>query len=124
MKKIIFLFSLVLAFASCSKDDEEASTINIEVTKNGVAVANEKVYLFINEINAGSPLFIPDGAEKTVVTGSNGIASFAIDALDLEVIDSQTTFNFAVFGTNNQVLGRTSVTVKKGETKTGRITLN
>ncbi len=116
----------VFALNSCSDDDNISSTmVKIKVTKMGKVASGVTVCLFDSHSGPGSSFFTPFHAKKKVVTESNGVASFDLQEVhDLNIIDKQTTFYFGVFkgeDTNPQILGKTAVTIKKGETKEGSI---
>lgn len=118
------LFSVV----SCRKDGDgisintkTTSQVNVKVLKNGRPSNGTTVYLFDAKRGPHSSFFTPFHSFKSVVT-ENGIAPFEFKKIDLNVIDSQTTFYFAVFDENEELLAYQGVTIKKGETKT--ITIN
>ncbi len=120
----------VFALNSCSDDDDNTSSttstiVKIKVTKAGKVASGVTVCLFDSDSGPGTPFFTPFSAKKKVVTESNGIASFNLqEVYDLNVIDKQTTFYFGVFegkDTDPVVLGKTAVTIKKGDTKEGSI---
>ena len=51
-------------------------------------------------------------------TNKEGIAIFELGRLDLEVIDSQSTFYFATFAEDEKtIIGSTAVTIKSGDKK-------
>ncbi|MDY3547726.1 hypothetical protein PG291_03820 [Riemerella anatipestifer] len=129
MKKFllfIFVCSLGMCLFSCNRDDDkEAKTETkalITVKKNGVLQAATTVYMFKTGKGPNSSFFTPFHADKQVVTDKGGTATFELlDSFDLNIIDTQTTFYFAVFDGNEKLLGKTAITLKKGETKSSEI---
>ncbi len=123
MKKLLFMFvalSTVL-FTSCDDDEEVSSTVEITVKKNGEIQTGVTVCMFSSEKGYDTYFFNPMFADKKVVTEGSGVASFELqEVYDLDVIDTQTTLYFAVFK-GNKVLGKTALTIKKGENKTAVI---
>lgn len=126
MKKLFLffsLFSLVLITSSCDKDDNVSAFAKIEVKQGGVAQSGVTVYMFTEQTGPTSSFFKPLHSSKSVVTESNGIATFELqETFDLNTIDTQTTLYFGVFGQNDIVLGSTALTIKEGETKA--VTIN
>ncbi len=131
MKKLVLLFvSLaMIGLTSCSKDEEEkvSTIVNVKVTNKGKAEAGVTVCLFSEQAGFNSPFFTPFHADRKIITESDGVARFELqNVFDLDAVRKQTTFYFGVFkgsDTDPTVLGKTAVTIKKGETKTVEITL-
>ena len=129
MKKIFYLTCILataLSFCGCKKD--EAKTLaEVTVMERNAPKPGVTVYMFGSRKGPGTTFFEPFFADKTVVTESNGVATFELqDVFDLDAVSTQTTLYFAVFSgssTSATVLGQTAVTIKKGETKTVTITL-
>lgn len=125
MKKIFLVSILIvstflLILSSCTKDT--AATAKITVKKSGVEEAGITVYMFDSNQGPNTGFFEPFFSDKSVVTNSDGVATFNLqDAIDLEVISSQTTLYFGVFDDDNSELGRTALTIVKGETKSATI---
>jgi len=126
MKRLYFLFSifsLVLIASSCGKDDNVGAFAKIEVKQGGVAQSGVTVYMFTEQTGPTTSFFKPFHSRKSVVTESDGIATFELqETFDLNTIDTQTTLYFGVFGQNDIILGSAAITIKKGETKT--VTIN
>jgi len=122
MKKLFYFFAILtifgLTFSSCEKEEKAAATAKVEVKQSGQAKAGVTVYMFKNLKGPSTNFFKPLHADRQSVTESDGIATFELkETFDLEIIDTQTTLHFGVFQ-NDVVLGQTSLTIKKGETKT------
>lgn len=128
MKRIVLMTVLTLSFAialvSCKKDkeDEVRTYAKITVKKNGVNKAGVPVYMFSDDQGPATNFFEPFFSDRTVVTESNGVATFELrEVFDLEVVDPQTTLYFGIFDGNDNALGSAALTVKKGETKSATI---
>lgn len=124
MKKMLFLFVSIplILFTSCSDDEDDTKTVNsyakITVKQEGKVKSGITVYMFKTE---ESSFFTPFYADKKVITESNGTATFNLqEVYDLNIIDSQTTLYFGVFN-DKTILGKTALTIKKGQTKTAEI---
>lgn len=119
MKKGLIFAALALVvfmFSSCALTATKA-TVSVKVTKQNVAQPNVVVYMYDADEWAALDLLLPSAASKQVVTDEEGIADFNLNAMDLEIIDSQTTVYFAVFDDLGNVRGYVPVTVKKGDNK-------
>ena len=126
MKKTFFLFSVILILGltlnSCEKQSKTA-TVEVKVTQNGTVKSGTTVYMFSSQKGPSTSFFSSFFADKQVVTGSDGVATFELqEVYDLEVIDTQTTLYFGVFN-GETVLGQSAVTIKTRETKTIEIKL-
>lgn len=128
MKKIVFfslLASLFVLFHSCRKEDDKVAEtiVNIKVQDISGAKQGVTVYMFKKDRGPGTTFFKPFFADKTVVTESNGVATFKLqEVYDLEVINHQSTLYFGVFN-NNTPKGHVGVTIEKGQTKSATINL-
>ena len=121
----IFFISTILIFGleSCGKDSKNSATAKVKVEQNGLPKSGVTVYMFGNRKGPDSSFFTPFHADKQSVTENDGIAIFELkETFDLELINDQTTLYFGVFE-GDVVLGRSAVTIKKGETKTVNINL-
>ncbi len=126
MKKLLTftLLSVLLSgmFISCDKEEDIDTYVKITVNESGQIESGVSVHMFDENKGPGTSFFTPFHSDKTVVTESNGVATFNLqDTYDLDVSDSQTTLYFGVFDTNNNVLGSTAITIEKGQTKTATI---
>ncbi|WP_233862726.1 hypothetical protein [Tenacibaculum piscium] len=124
MKKMLFLFVSIplILFTSCSDDEDDTNTVNsyakITVKQEGKVKSGITVCMFKKE---ESSFFTPFYADKKVITESNGTATFNLqEVYDLNIIDSQTTLYFGVFD-DKTILGKTALTIEKGQTKTAEI---
>lgn len=124
MKKMLFLFVSIplILFTSCSDDEDDTNTVNsyakITVKQEGKVKSGITVCMFKTE---ESSFFTPFYADKKVITESNGTATFNLqEVYDLNIIDSQTTLYFGVFD-DKTILGKTALTIEKGQTKTAEI---
>ncbi len=126
MKRLFFLFSifsLAVLASSCDKDDNVGAFAKVEVKQGGVVQSGVIVYMFTEQTGPTSSFFKPLHSSKSVVTESNGIATFELqETFDLNAIGTQTTLYFGVFGQNDIVLGSAAITIKKDETKS--VTIN
>lgn len=119
MKKGLIFAALALVvfmFSSCALTATKA-TVSVKVTKQNVPQPNVVVYMYDADEWAALDLILPSSASKEVVTDEEGIADFNLNAMDLEIIDSQTTVYFAVFDDLGNVRGYVPVTVRKGDNK-------
>ena len=117
---ILLVSTFIIFLSSCTKDT--AATVKITVKESGVEQAGITVYMFDSNQAPNTGFFEPFFSDKSVVTNSKGVATFNLqDAIDLEIIVSQTTLYFGVFDDDNSELGRTSLTIVKGETKSATI---
>ena len=94
MKKIFYLFSVLaiaLCFDGCIKDSE--TFVKVKVMELGL-LPKSGVTVYMFDKGPGT-FFTPFFADKTVVTESDGVATFELSSLD--VLKNQTTFYFAVF---------------------------
>lgn len=117
MKNIAFLlFVLTLGFSSCTKETKD-TVANITVKDVSGTLENFSVYMFTATTwnTFGNDKFY---AKKTSVSGADGVAKFILND-ELDVIDDQTTFYFAVYyniandpTTYTQSVG---LTIEKGE---------
>ncbi len=132
MKKVFLLFVSIamIGLTSCKEDEDKtpkvASVVNVKVTKAGKEKAGVTVCMFSEKKGFGTQLFQPIHADKKIITEGNGVASFDLqEVFNLDIIDTQTTFYFGIFtdGDSPKVLGKTAVTIKKGETKNVEIKL-
>lgn len=126
MKKFLFILMaavLSLSFAGCTPGTK--ATVNVKVTKLGIAQSGVSVYMFdASSWNQSASFRTPFYKDKVSVTGDDGIAVFELNRGDLELIDSQTTLYFATFASDNKTItGQTAVTVKSGDTKEATIRL-
>lgn len=130
MKKLLFFIALIVSFAfiSCSSDDDvsggndKGAVVDVKVTNGNRPASNVTVYLFDSAHGPQTDFFDTFYAKRNVVTNSDGVATFELqDTFDLDIIDSQTTFYFAV--SNGNSLKYAGVTVKKGERKSVNIRL-
>jgi|SRR6056297_1399256 len=126
MKKLLTftLLSVLLSgmFFSCDKEEDIDTYVKITVNESGQIESGVSVYMFDENKGPGTSFFTPFHSDKTVVTESNGVATFNLqDTYDLDDSDSQTTLYFGVFDTNNNGLGSTAITIEKGQTKTATI---
>ena len=126
MKKYLFFVSLTVLFLgifiSCDKDDDIDTFAKITVKESGQSQATIPVYLFGDHKGPNTSFFTPFHSDKTVVTESDGVATFNLqDVYDLDVINSQTTLYFGVFDNNDNILDHTAITIEKGQTKTAII---
>lgn len=124
-KRIIFLSFitvLLLTLNSCEKRSRTAK-VEVNVTQNGSNKSEVTVYMFSSNNGPDTNFFKPFFAHKQSITGGNGIATFELqEVYDLEVVDTQTTLYFGVFK-GEEILGKSAVTIKAGETKTIEIKL-
>ena len=117
-KKLLFLLLISLIFTACDKD-EMNTFVKVTVKESSNLQSGVSVYMFSDKKGPNTPFFIPFYSDKTVITETNGIATFNLqETFDLDIIDSQTTLYFGVFGSNDQVKGSSAVTIEKGQTKT------
>jgi len=118
MKRIL-LFTLLLSqlFISCNKDEAD-TFVEVSVKESSNLQPGIPVYMFSDRKGPNTVFFTPFHSDKTVITESNGIATFNLqETFDLEIIDSQTTIYFGVFDSNDQLKGSSAVTIEKGQTK-------
>jgi len=109
-------------FVSCEEDEDINTFAKITVKESGQTQSGISVYIFEEDEGPNTSFFKPFHSDKTVVTESDGVATFNLqDTYDLDVIDSQTTLYFGVFGSNDNALGSTAITIEKGETKSATI---
>lgn len=116
---------ILLSLVSCKKDEEESvnTYAKITVLKSGQSQAGVTVYMFDDHEGPNTSFFEPLFAEKSVVTESNGVATFLLlPTFDLNVIDPQTTLYYGVFDENDNVLGSAAITIQEGQTKSATIT--
>lgn len=120
----IALMVISLGFSACDKDEDESKPsayVKITVKKSSEVQSGVTVCMFEASSGPSTEFFTEFYAKKKVVTDANGVATFNLqETFDLNVIDSQTTLYFAVFD-GKTLLGKTAVTVEKGQTKTGTI---
>ncbi|KXX70495.1 hypothetical protein [Flammeovirga sp. SJP92] len=121
LSSILFIFVLLIGLFSCSKEDEKlenvSTQVNLTVEKEEQPVADVDVYLF-KKLDQGVTSFDPFFADKNVTTGTEGIAVFELNGdFDLSLNSSETTLYFIVFDEAENVLGKTELTINKGETK-------
>ena len=114
---------LLMTITSCDKEDAETgATAEVKVMESGTIKTGVTVHMFSEQTGPSTTFFEPFFAKKTVITESDGIATFILqDIIDLEAIDNQTTLYFAVFNDDEEELGRTAMTIEKGETKSATI---
>lgn len=128
MKKLVILFFLTplfLTLNSCSDSDNEPNGTNafaeITVKENSENKAGVTVHMFDENSGPDSSFFTSFYSKKTVITEGNGKATFNLqETFDLDIIDTQTTLYFAVFD-GDTLLGKTALTIEKGETKSATI---
>ena len=120
---IISLF--LLSLTSCSDDDDSnsvSSKAEITVNENGNPKSGITVYMFDSNQGPNTDFFEPFFSNKTVITESDGKATFNLqETFDLNEIDTQTTLYFGVFDENDLPLGDTAITIEKGETRSATI---
>jgi hypothetical protein len=117
----VLTLSVATAIISCKKDKVSAYA-KITVKENGLIKAGTPVYLFSSNKGPTTDFFKPFFASKTVITESNGIATFDLQKVyDLEVSKTQTTLYFGVFSASDSVLGTAAITIREGETKSATI---
>ena len=114
---LLLTTSLLFLSPACSKDPLGA-TVEVEVVNLfNAPVKGVTVYLFKDEFSLHSK---PADAKKQVVTNNNGIASFHLNLLQLNIFESETSLYFAVFyklgGVDFQA-GSSAITVQKGAVK-------
>ena len=111
MKKGIFtglLLSLVVAFAACSSDDDDAPFLgaNVKVTVKNLQPDDSTD---------------PASASRIETTNENGIAYFKLNLTELNIVESETDLYFAVYYKVGDDLilkaGDGSITVKRNEEK-------
>lgn len=118
-KLIIILGIILLSITSCSDKEADVikTTVVVSVTKDDIPLKDTTVYLFDSsskETNIAS-------SKANAVTSNNGQVTFTLEDIEgITVTDIAQTFRFAVFNPS----GRTSVSVKKGETVTAEIRLH
>lgn len=128
MKKLLSITLLTLFLSliitSCSKDEEAVVTFaKITVKENGQNKSGVSVYMFDENKGPNTNFFEPLFADKTVITESDGIATFNLqETFDLDIIDDQTTLYFGIFDNDDNDLGDAAITIQKGETKS--VTIN
>lgn len=118
MKKIL-LFTLLISqlFIACDKDKANAF-VEVSIKESSSLQSGVSVFMFSDRKGPNTSLFKPIFSDKTVITEANGVATFNLqETFDLDVLDSQTTLYFGVFGANDQVKGSSAVTIEKGQTK-------
>ncbi len=126
MKKVISITLLSILFAvliiSCGdKDDDSTAIAEITVKKDGSFQSGITVYMFDKDLGPSTNFFRPSYADRSVITESNGTATFTLqETFDLD-INNETTLYFGVFDNNNNVLGSTGISIQKGETKSATI---
>jgi hypothetical protein len=126
MKKyLVFAILSVLflgTFSSCNKDEDINTFAKVMVKESGQPQTAVSVYMFRDNKGPNTPFFTPFNSDRTVVTESDGVATFNLqDTFDLEIIDSQTTLYFGIFDLNDNVLDYTAITIEKGQTKSATI---
>ena len=126
MKNFIRIFFISTIFTlglnSCEKESDKA-TVKVKVTQNGQPQSGITVYMFSKNQSPDTDFFTPFYARRQSITENDGIATFELqDTFDLEIINEQTTLYFGVFD-GDKLLGRSALTIKKGETKTVDINL-
>ncbi len=121
------MLCIVTVFSSCEKEDDEneqkeeqsATTVEITVKSNGIPKAGIPVCMF--STTTASIGFYKVGAQKTVATDSDGIATFELN------VGTQTTFYFVAFPNNatssNGNENQAVLTIKPGETKSAIINI-
>ncbi|WP_165042256.1 hypothetical protein [Dysgonomonas sp. ZJ709] len=126
MKKLLFLsisILTMLAFASCSSDDDEAPALgaNVQVTvKNLLGTPQKGTTVYMYKDKAIDDNTESANADRQVVTDENGVATFKLNFTELNILESQTSLYFAVFytiGDTEGVKGTAAVTVKRNDVK-------
>ncbi|WP_165024154.1 hypothetical protein [Dysgonomonas sp. ZJ279] len=126
MKKLLFLsisILTMLAFASCSSDDDEAPALgaNVQVTvKNLLGTPQKGTTVYMYKDKAIDDNTESANADRQVVTDENGVATFKLNFTELNILESQTSLYFAVFytiGDTEGVKGTAAVTVKRNDAK-------
>ena len=125
MKK--FLIILMVAFIGMTMTGcivKTKATVDVKVVNRlGVAQSGQTVYMF--EADDWDASFrTPAHAEKSIVTDEEGMASFNIQGIYLDVLDGQATLYFAVFDKEGkEIEGYKATTVKAGDQKSLEITI-
>ncbi|MFO7703479.1 MAG: hypothetical protein R6V37_10920 [Psychroflexus maritimus] len=117
---------MILSLVSCSDDDSDSisSRAVISVFENGNPQSGISVHMFRSNQDPNSSFFTPFYSQKSVITESDGKATFNLqETFDLEIIDSQTTLYFGVFDENDNPIGNTGITIEKNETKNATINI-
>lgn len=123
MKRVLLVVLIMSQFFMACKKDKGDAFVNVSVKESSVAQTGVTVCMFSDRKGPSTVFFTPIHSDKKVITESSGVAKFNLeDTFDLDVIDSQTTLYFGVFGTNDIVLGSSAVTIEKGQTKS--VTIN
>ena len=120
MKKyLVILLTAVFGLLLTGCTQATRATINVKVTKLLIPQSGVSVYMYnSSKWNNSESFRIPFHATKVSVTNKEGIAIFELGRLDLEVIDSQSTFYFATFAEDEKtIIGSTAVTIKSGDKK-------
>lgn len=113
----------MLAFASCSSDDDEAPALgaNVQVTvKNLLGTPQKGTTVYMYKDKAIDDNTESANADRQVVTDENGVATFKLNFTELNILESQTSLYFAVFytiGDTEGVKGTAAVTVKRNDVK-------
>ena len=127
MKKLSFIITLfVVAFlvSSCDKEQKDVSAcVKIEVKENNVIKPGVTVYMFTEQTGPNTVFFIPFHSRKFVTTDNQGIATFHLNNVDLNISSTQTKLYFGVFDQSDEVLGSVGISVKKDEIKEETINL-
>lgn len=110
-----------MAFVAVGCEEDVITNVSVSVhDTSGNLQTGVTVYMFSGIKGPGTAFYVPFHSNRSVVTEDNGVANFELqEVFDLEVIDTQTTLYFAVFGegsgTDNELLGDAAVSVKAGE---------
>jgi len=115
---VLPLFFGLLLTSACSSDP---TFIDVRVTtagSNPTPRAGVAVHLFMENHGPGTAFFRPIHSRRSVITGSDGVASFELEEFELAFSGNQTTFHFGVFGGSSSsptILGTGSITVREGD---------
>lgn len=125
MKKfIIVLLAAVLGLSMTSCLTKTKATVKVTVTDAlGMPVEGETVYMFTTA--SWDAVRLPANAEKRELTNKDGVATFNIQGIYLDVIDNTATLYFAVFeASGDKVRAYKAVAVKAGDNKEVEIELD
>ncbi len=120
------LMMLPFALTSCGDDEDDAKAfVKITVLNGGTPQSGITVYMFDSQ-TANVIGFSTLHSQKSVATGSDGVATFELGEFDFDVIDSQTTLYFVTFtkdASGKEYQSQAVITIKKGETKSATINI-
>ncbi len=122
MKKLQFIVFVLLSVFFCTACDDDnlvSSYVKITVKENGYKKSGVTVCMFDSRKGDDTNFFQPFFADKKVVTEQDGVATFKLEKF-FDINRVQTTLYFVVFK-DKRILGKTALTIEKGETKTAEI---